>query len=71
MKGETINVTLKVYDVLGREVVTLVNEYKQPGNYAVTFNVETPYMASLPSGVYFYQLRADNFVATKKLVLMK
>ncbi len=64
-------VSLKVFDLLGREVATLVDEYKQAGNYSVTFNVETSYMASLPSGVYFYQLRADNFIATKKLVMMK
>ncbi|RJQ63591.1 MAG: T9SS C-terminal target domain-containing protein, partial [Stygiobacter sp.] len=48
-------VTLKVYDVLGREVATLVDEFKQAGVYQATFK-ETPYMASLPSGVYFYRL---------------
>ena len=71
VKGETTKVTLKVYDLLGREVATLVDEYKQAGNYKVTFNVETPYMASLPSGVYFYRLRADSYSETKKLILMK
>ena len=71
VKGETTKVTLKVYDLLGREVATLVDEYKQAGNYRVTFNVKTPYMASLPSGVYFYRLRADSYSETKKIILMK
>ena len=55
-------VTLKVYDLLGREVATLVNEQQQPGNYEVTFDG-----SRLASGVYFYRLRAGNFVAAKKL----
>ncbi|RJQ65076.1 MAG: T9SS C-terminal target domain-containing protein [Stygiobacter sp.] len=65
------HVILKVYDLLGREVATLVDEYKQAGAYKVTFNVKTPYMASLPSGVYFYQLRSGNFFETKKMLLLK
>ncbi len=59
-------VTLKVYDILGREVATLVNEAKQPGNYEVAFNG-----SGLASGIYFYRLQAGNFSATKKLILMK
>ena len=59
-------VTLKVYDVLGSEVKTLVNEIKQPGAYKVNFDGR-----SLPSGVYFYRLTAGTFTQTKKLVLMK
>ena len=58
--------TLKVYDVLGNEVVTLVNEYKPAGSYEVEF-----YAAHLSSGIYFYELRAGEFVQTKKLILMK
>ena len=51
-------VTLKVYDVLGKEVATLVNEEKPAGSYEVEFNsVETLHSTSLPSGIYFYQLR--------------
>ena len=65
------NVSLKVYDVLGNEVTTLVDEFKQPGNYKVIFNVKTPYMASLPSGIYFYTLRAGSFSSTKKMLLIK
>ncbi len=60
------HVTLKIYDVLGREVKTLVNEDKSAGNYNVTLNA-----GNLPSGVYYYQLKAGNYVSTKKLVLLK
>lgn len=59
-------VTLKVYDVLGNEVVTLVDEFKPAGNYTIEFDA-----SELTSGVYFYQLKADNFIDTKKLILMK
>ena len=59
-------VTIKVFDVLGNEVTTLVNEEKQVGNYEVEFDG-----SGSPSGVYFYQLRAGDFVVTKKMVLMK
>ncbi len=71
VKGETINVTLKVFDVLGREVATLVNEYQQAGNYNVSFNVETCRGKSLPSGIYFYRLLAGGFIQTKKMLLLK
>jgi hypothetical protein len=57
---------LKVYDVLGREVATLVNEWKQPGEYTATWNAE-----KVPSGVYFYRLAAGKFVETKKLLLIR
>jgi hypothetical protein len=58
--------TLKVYDLLGREVAMLVNEEKTPGTYKVTFDA-----AELASGVYFYRLQTSGFVATKKLMLVK
>jgi predicted extracellular nuclease len=60
------NVSLKVFNILGKEVATLVNETKSAGNYSVDFNA-----AGLSSGVYFYQLTTDNFTATKKFTLMK
>jgi hypothetical protein len=60
------SVTLKVYDVLGNEIETLVNEEKPVGTYELTWNA-----ANLPSGVYFYQIRADNFIQTKKMILLK
>jgi hypothetical protein len=59
-------VTLKVYDVLGNEVASLVNDEKPAGSYEIEFNA-----ASLPSGIYFYKLQAGSFVETKKMVLMK
>jgi len=60
--------TLKVYDTLGTEVATLVDEYKTSGEYEIEFN-SLDY--NLQSGVYFYQLRAGDFTATKKLILIK
>ena len=59
-------VTLKVFNVLGNEITTLVNEEKSAGQHDVTFNA-----AGLPSGVYFYKLCSGNFTATKKFILMK
>ncbi len=59
-------VTLRVYNILGKEVATLVNGEKPAGNYNIIFNG-----SNLASGVYFYQLTAGNFMATKKLMLIK
>jgi len=65
-------VSLKVYDILGNEIATLVNEEKQPGTYEVEFNsVGTSRDLSLPSGIYFYQLKAGNYIETKKMVLLR
>ncbi|PIW98698.1 MAG: hypothetical protein COZ80_09215, partial [Ignavibacteria bacterium CG_4_8_14_3_um_filter_37_9] len=65
-------VTLKVYDVLGNEIATLVNEEKPAGKYQVNFNAQrTTNNKQLASGVYFYRLQAGNFVQTKKFILMK
>jgi len=61
-------VSLKIYDVLGREVATLVNEFKQPGNYTSQFSILN---SQLPSGVYFYRISAGSFVETKKMILLK
>ncbi len=65
--------TIKVYDVLGNEIVTLVNEEKPIGSYDVEFDA-----TALPSGIYFYQLQAvptgrqaGSFVETKKMVLLR
>ena len=60
------SVTLKVYDLLGREIATLVNEEKSPGNYIVKFNGN-----NFSSGLYFYTLRAGEFIQTKKMLLIK
>ncbi len=65
-QSAALPVQLKVYDTLGREVTTLVNERQAPGKYSVQFNA-----VNLPSGIYFYTLRAGNFIQTRKMVLMK
>jgi predicted outer membrane repeat protein len=62
---------LKVFDVLGNEVATLVNEYKPAGSYEVEFNIQSGEGRDLTSGVYFYQLKAGEYVETKKLILLK
>jgi len=62
-------IQLKVYDVLGNEVSTLVNEEKAPGNYKVNFSVDQN--DNLSSGIYFYRLQAGSFVETKKMILMR
>ena len=59
-------VTLKVYDVLGKEITTLVNEEKPSGVYKINFEAD-----NLSSGVYFYTLRAGNFVETKKMIFIR
>jgi hypothetical protein len=59
-------VTLKVYDVLGREVKILVNEFQETGTHSINFDA-----TKLASGIYFYQLKAGNFVSTKKMILLK
>ena len=65
-------VSLKVYDILGNEVITLVNEEQKAGLYKVNFNTQqTTNNQQLASGVYFYKLTAGNFVQTKKFVLIK
>ena len=64
------DVTLKVYNLLGREVAILVDDYKQAGSYEIEFNsassINTP-----ASGIYFYQLKTRNFIQTKKMILIK
>jgi len=60
------SVTLKVFDILGNEVKTLVNEQKEMGRYTVWFDA-----SSLASGMYVYQLRANNYITTKKMLVVK
>ena len=62
--------TLKVYDVLGNEVATLVNEYRSAGSYEVEFK-STVGSNQLANGVYFYRLQAGDYAETKKMVLLK
>ena len=60
------NVELKIFDLLGSEIATLVNEEKTPGNYEVFFDA-----SNLSSGVYLYTIKAGSFVQTRKMLLMK
>ncbi len=60
------NITLKVYNMEGKELAVIINENLQIGNYSVKFNG-----SNLPSGIYFYQLRSDDFISTKKMTLIK
>jgi hypothetical protein len=62
--------TLKVYDVLGNEVVTLVDEYKPAGSYEVEFKSAVGSL-QLANGVYFYRLQAGDFIESKKMILLK
>jgi Secretion system C-terminal sorting domain len=64
--GETQKVTLKVYNMLGNEVATLVNEEQTAGNYKISFNP-----SGLSSGIYLYKLQSGNFVQTKKMIYLK
>jgi photosystem II stability/assembly factor-like uncharacterized protein len=64
--NNNVNVTLKVYDILGRELVTLVNEQQRHGYYEVEFDA-----TDLSSGVYYYQLNAGTFIETKKMILLR
>jgi hypothetical protein len=60
------NVKLIIYDMLGREVRTLVNEVRNPGTYEISFDA-----SELSSGVYFYRLETPSFAETKKMLLVK
>ncbi len=60
------NVTLKVYDILGREITTLINEYKQSGTYETKFNA-----TNLASGIYFYTINSGSTFITKKMILIR
>lgn len=66
VKGELREVSLKVYDVLGNEIVTLINKELVAGEYEIEF-----YSQGLPSGVYLYTLQSGNYVETKKMILLR
>ncbi|MDR3609574.1 MAG: T9SS type A sorting domain-containing protein, partial [Ignavibacteriaceae bacterium] len=60
------NVTLKIYDIIGKEISVLVNSIKEPGNYEINFNA-----SGFASGIYFYELRSAGNMLTKKMILIK
>jgi hypothetical protein len=59
-------VKIKIFNILGQEIATLVNQEKPAGNYEVNFNA-----SNLPSGVYIYKMKAGEYVETRKMVLLK
>ncbi|MBZ0177792.1 MAG: T9SS type A sorting domain-containing protein, partial [Melioribacteraceae bacterium] len=64
---QSVQTSLKIYDILGREVATLVNETLKPGNYEVNFDA-----SNLSGGVYFYRIKAGNeYQSVKKMLLLK
>jgi len=63
---QTSKVVIKIYDILGNEIATLMDEEKSVGTYELTWNA-----ASLSSGIYFYQLKAGDYMSTKKMILLK
>ncbi len=65
-EGRNLNVVLKVYDILGKQIASLVNEEKPAGNYEISFDA-----TKLSSGVYLYQLKAGRFLETKKMILLR
>ncbi|MDR3627479.1 MAG: T9SS type A sorting domain-containing protein [Ignavibacteriaceae bacterium] len=68
----SVNVQIKIYDILGKEIVTLLNEGKSAGTYEIEFNtMSNSRLKNLSSGIYFYQIKAGEFVDTKKFILLK
>jgi|WetSurMetagenome_2_1015567.scaffolds.fasta_scaffold07288_5 hypothetical protein len=65
---ENSYISLKVYNLVGQEIATLVNSIKQAGNYSINFDISE---YNMPSGVYFYKLNADNYTETKKMIVTK
>ena len=66
-----LNTILKVYDILGKEIATLVNEKLQPGTYEVPFSINLITNNQKASGVYFYRLETANFTDVKSMILIK
>jgi len=59
-------VKIKIYDALGKEIMTIVNEFKEAGKYNVSFNG-----VNFSSGIYYYRIEAGSFIQTKKMLLIK
>ncbi len=68
----TSSVQLIIYDILGHEIATLVNEHEKPGTYEIEIDLAATHSnVPLPSGIYFYQLKVGSYIQTKKMVLLK
>ena len=68
---EASNVRLIIYDILGREVITLVNGMQEPGYKSITWNGKNAFGNNVGAGMYFYQIKAGEFMQVKKMVLLK
>jgi len=66
VRGDKVDIRLIIYDVLGKEIATLVNERQKSGTYQVTFDA-----SNISSGVYYYQLKVGSFIETKKMILLR
>jgi len=67
----SLRVTLKIYDLLGREIKTLVDKEMSPGNYSVTWDADDNYGKKVSTGIYLYSLNAGRFTQTRKMILLK
>ena len=65
------SVSLKIYSLLGKEILTLVNEVKTQGEYSVQWDAKNSLGNKVPSGIYFYKLVTRDFTQTKKMILLK
>ena len=64
-------VTITIYDMLGRQVKTLINEYQDPGYRSIIWDATNDYGKPVSAGMYLYQIEANNFLKTKKMILVK
>lgn len=69
--GSAAKTSLKVYNLLGQEVITLVDEFKPPGSYSIAWNAKDKNGLAVPSGIYLYRLQSGNFSSMKKMILVK
>ena len=68
---ESGKVKVQIYNILGQEIITLVNEEQTPGRKSVTWDGHDKFSRNISSGIYFYTLEAGNYIKTRKLVLVK
>ncbi|MCK4895052.1 MAG: T9SS type A sorting domain-containing protein, partial [Calditrichia bacterium] len=68
---EASNIQIVVYDLLGRQIITLINRFEDPGYKQVIWNATNSQGQPVGAGVYFYQIKAGEFVETRKMVLLK
>ena len=64
-------VTITIYDMLGRQVKTLINEYQDPGYRSIIWDATNDYGKPVSAGMYLYQIQAGEYISTKKMVLLK